>query len=70
MKTKIKKAAVLQTTAIRNKLHCKPSQKAAELSSLKLKIGHLLLFSKSDWQKFDLSLRQYIDLKAISYGRK
>lgn len=61
MKAKIKKAAVLRTTAIRNKLHKKAYLKADSKSILKMKIGRLLLFRKPNWREFEITLRKYTE---------
>ncbi len=68
---KTKKAGA-ETPAIRNKRHSRPYLKSTPLSSLKIQLGELLLYmqrplNETDrqiyWRQFELSLRQYLDLK-------
>jgi len=62
----IKKAAA-STTATKNELHEKSYLKTALLSRASVQIGCLLLClnenDKSNWQRFETMLRNYIDLK-------
>lgn len=59
--------AALQQTAVKNELHSEAYLKAAPLSSLKIKIGQLLFRlnenDKSNCQRLETMLRNYIDLK-------
>ena len=73
MKTKMKltiKKAAAGTAAGKMKLQDKAYLKADSLSSLKLIIGGLLLFGDKDqkvfWPFFDVTLRQYVDLRLVS----
>jgi len=68
MRAETKKAVLRLTgTAAKNELHRKPYLKTAPPSSLKIKIGQLLFRlnenDKSNWQRLETMLRNYIDLK-------
>jgi hypothetical protein len=66
MKTPTKKAAAV-TAAGKKKLQNETYPKPAQLSSLKMLIGELLIFGnkerKETWWLFETKLRQYVDLK-------
>jgi len=68
-KTPIKKTAA-GTAAGKMKLQSKAYLKADSLSSWKVLVGELLLLGNKDkkafWPFFDVTLRQYIDLRLVS----
>jgi len=75
MKTETpEKAACSKQAAGKNESHNKLYQKAAPLSSLKMRIGELLLYLQNPltqnkqqdcWQRFDHLLRQYVSLRHL-----
>ena len=58
-----KKAVLRQTETAVNQLHNESYLQTALLSRAREQIGRLLLFENPNWQKLELILRQYVDLK-------
>ena len=66
---KAEKEKALALTRAGNELHSKPYRKSAPLSSLKIRIGELLLLlfiengQPDGWQLFEASLRKFYEAK-------